>query len=195
MRRLSITLAALAPLGLAAAAGEAVVVSGNGASGTRDCRGGAAVVDGSRNQLTLQGCRSVTVNGNDNTLDVGSPESLAVFGSRNKLSWRPGAGGRRTKVANVGSGNTVSESAEAPSASSSGGEGAGVTVGRDAGVAMTGTDGGRVEISGSGGSVTISGGGVEAAGLKGIAISVSHERRTYDCHGGAAMISGDDNDL
>ena len=98
----------LASLGPAHAQG--VTVSQSTASVSADCAGGDAVIQGSRNSITLHNsCRSVTVNGSGNsiTVDLQARGSITLNGAGNTVSYRPVGGPQGASVADNGDGNTV----------------------------------------------------------------------------------------
>ena len=77
----------------AASAGRGTTILSNGGHRSVDCRGGG-----------------LTVNGNGNTLDVVNCSRVVVAGNRNDVSWRASKG-TRVGATNVGTGNTVRQTA------------------------------------------------------------------------------------
>ena len=182
------------------AAAEDVVVNQNDVKGTRDCKGGNADIVGNEARLALEDCRRVTVTGNENTIDAGSPETLTVLGNENRVTWRPTPDGRRAKVVNLGNDNTVTEAkavAAAPVAAAPAGSAAPATRAQPAAASKPAESatvgrGARQEAGAarSGGLV-----GAVLPGAGDLTVSGDGQHRTYDCHGKAAFLAGDDNDL
>jgi hypothetical protein len=74
---------------------------------THDCGGGNAIVNTGDNVLTLRNCREVTINGGSNDVTVTGAETIRVPGADNTVTWRPGRDGRRPRIVNSGTGNTI----------------------------------------------------------------------------------------
>lgn len=73
-----------------------------------DCGGGSALVEGSENRLTLNGCAELTVTGGENHIVlVGPVRSIRLLGGDNSVEWSEGEGGRSPRVETPGSGNRV----------------------------------------------------------------------------------------
>lgn len=86
---------AAAPPLLSARAQAQAIFTGNGAATSLDCFGGQALIRGSGNRLSISGaCRSLTINGSDNTVAInlaaGSP--VHVTGSGNRVLYQYSAG-------------------------------------------------------------------------------------------------------
>jgi hypothetical protein len=186
-------------LSLAAAARADVVVSGSRQTGTRDCSGGAAIIDGNDADLKLQNCKTLTVNGNGNRVAAGAVEAMTVLGNRNSVTWTAGPNGRRPQVANLGNGNSVSEAGGSGS-----GAGAGAATSPRArsgsGDATLNAGGGSVNVSNGGTTVNIGPGGVTVggaavAGANAVTVTGSGTHTTHDCKGSAASVTGDNNQL
>ena len=185
---------------VAAEARADVVILTNHQTGTKDCGGGGAVINGNDADLSLVDCRKVTVNGNGNRVAAGTIDSITVLGNRNRVTWS----GRRPKIVNLGSGNRVSEGA---------GGGAAATAETDRGTSRPRSDrgsasdetavtigGDTVNILSGGKNVKVGPGGVtvgRAEPAEGVAVSVmaSGTQKTYDCKAGTASVTGSDNDL
>jgi hypothetical protein len=150
-----------------------VTVGKNRETGSRDCGGGVATVDGNDADLTLENCKTVNVNGNGNRLAVGAVESLTVMGNRNTVTWTVGPKDRRPRISNLGSGNRISE------AGGHAGAGPSVAIDPDGGVSV--------------GGVAV--GGVAAAAASAVTVVKSEDHATYDCKGGGASVTGNDNEL
>jgi outer membrane protein OmpA-like peptidoglycan-associated protein len=96
--------------GLGPAHAQGVTVSQSTASVSADCAGGDAVIQGSRDSISLRNsCRSVTVNGSGNsiTADLQAGWSITLNGAGNTVSYRPVGGPQGASVADNGHGNTV----------------------------------------------------------------------------------------
>jgi hypothetical protein len=173
----------------ASPASASTVINGNSLTRSVDCKGDAAVVNGNRSTLTLRNCSQVTVNGNQNDVNV-STDAVTVLGSNNTVTWT----GSKPTVVNMGSNNTVKSGGESsgsdrPSrkASDSGDRGS-VTI-DSSGVKVGGAGGVAVNSSG-----TITLGGGESSGD---AFIVDDDAKTvvHDCKGGDAEIRGDSNTI
>jgi outer membrane protein OmpA-like peptidoglycan-associated protein len=100
------------PLGGALAQGAVVAQSGTATSA--DCAGSDARVDGSGNSVIFRNaCRSLTVNGSGNTIQVElqSGAALALNGSGNRVSYAPVGGAQDAAVSDHGQGNSVQRTA------------------------------------------------------------------------------------
>jgi hypothetical protein len=190
-----ITLLLLGPLSVAGllAAHADVTVMGNRQTGTRDCGGGSANIAGNNADLKLRGCKTVTVVGNGNRLDVGYVETLSLLGSRNSVVWSPGPNGQRPTVSNVGKDNAITEISLSGGVSKTPSSG-GVAV--EAGGASVTLGAGGVTVGAGGSSVNVGAGGL-TVGVDAKALLVNDDdlRRTYDCQGNTANVSGDRNEL
>ena len=179
-----------------------VVVISNHQTGTRDCGGAGAVINGNNADLTLTDCRTLAVNGNGNRLSVGGVESMTVLGNRNTVIYA--SGGRRPKIVNLGSGNRISEGAAgaAVTRSESGGSTARARRGTDAAAGDTAVtvQGGNVHVATGGTTVNVGPGGVTVGGPavaqpNPVSVTGSGLRNTYDCRTSTAKVTGDQNDL
>jgi hypothetical protein len=112
--------AALALVALAngahAADTPAVVVSGSGEQKTYDCSGGAALVGGSNNTLTLAHCAELTVRGDENTINAGTARAITIEGKGNKVQWTHSRGAARPTITDTGEGNQIVPSRPTPAA-------------------------------------------------------------------------------
>jgi hypothetical protein len=82
----------------------------NGSNVTVELTGTCAQVTLNGNQITLNGsAQKVSVNGNNNTLAIGTVDALALQGNNNTVTWKSGVHGA-PKVSNLGSGNTITQS-------------------------------------------------------------------------------------
>lgn len=82
-------------------------VDKDGLKETHDCRGGSALVNGDRNELTFSNCSQLSVNGSGNVVAVRGGGVVAINGDDNKLTWEPAADGSRPRITDNGKGNTV----------------------------------------------------------------------------------------
>ena len=85
------------------------VVNGNDKTVSHNCHGGSVVINGNRNNLTLQECVAAQVNGNNNVLDMAAPSALNVLGNKNEITWSRASDGSAPAVSNVGNGNKIQE--------------------------------------------------------------------------------------
>jgi hypothetical protein len=100
-------------------------ITKNEQTGTKDCAGGTAtvssnentltlkncakvVVEGSENKLTLEGTATLEVPGNKNNVKAGAVKSINTMGNDNAVTYKPGAGGKKPAIANLGSRNKIS---------------------------------------------------------------------------------------
>lgn len=85
------------------------VIRINGGRRAVDCAGGALTLDGNANHFSVANCRSVTVDGNNNVLDVsfGAAGRLATMGNSNAVTWHAPRGAR-VAVSDLGTRNAVS---------------------------------------------------------------------------------------
>ena len=90
-----------------AAAGK-IRIDHDGRKADHDCRGGSAVINGDRNELSLRNCDQVTVNGDANRVSVRAVATVLLNGGDNTLAWEEAADGSRPKITDNGRGNTVS---------------------------------------------------------------------------------------
>jgi Protein of unknown function (DUF3060) len=102
----SITLKGAAT-GAAAASGK-IRVDKDGLKETYDCRGGSALVNGDRNELSFRNCAQLSINGSRNVVAVLASQSVVINGDDNKVNWEPAEDGARPRITDNGSGNTVS---------------------------------------------------------------------------------------
>jgi hypothetical protein len=165
-------------LAAASVPADAVVINGNKASRTYDCKGDDAVVNGNQNALTLHDCQTVTVNGNQNDVSVKSAATIMVSGRSNNVTWN----GSKPKIVNVGQNNHV--------AAGAGSEGTGRNENGDA----------TVDIDSSGvkfGDISIGSGGIKIrenpSASEPFVVSQDAGTITHDCKGGDAAISGSAN--
>jgi DUF3060 family protein len=103
-------LACACSLGLLAhgpAAAADVIVDTSEEKRTYDCQGGAAVINGGDNVLTLRNCTEVTVNGGDNLVHAGTARTITVLGSGNRVNYTMVEGRGKPKVVNLGTQNEV----------------------------------------------------------------------------------------
>ena len=202
-KSLLVALPLLVPAASFAVAADALVMQQNNQTGTRDCAGGDARIDGNSNTLTLRNCTKVTVAGNSNEINAGTAAALSLLGNDNHVSW----GGQRPRISDVGSRNVVVRAGTAggkAAADSAGHADAGaarVKVGTDdvavdAGGARVTVGPGGVSVNNGGGTVDVDAGGVSVGGAGAqIAVTLNGQHRTYDCKGGGASVSGDRNVL
>jgi hypothetical protein len=104
------------------------VLSDAGVKATHDCgKQPKVVIDASRDTITLTGkCARVSVNGGSiaitaesiaelslngaiNTVSVDELGKLAMTGAENKVVWKTALGGKRPRVSDLGSGNSVTQ--------------------------------------------------------------------------------------
>ena len=104
------------------------VMSDAGAKATHDCgKQPKVVINASRDTITLTGkCTRVSVNGGTiaitaesiadlsingavNTITVDELGKLAMTGAENKIVWKTALGGKRPRVSDLGSGNSVTQ--------------------------------------------------------------------------------------
>jgi len=186
-----------------------VIVDRSDEKRSYDCGGGAAVINGGDNVLTLRNCTEVTVNGGDNLVDAGTARAINILGSGNRVNYTLVAGRGKPKVVNLGTQNVVGTiGAPKPDAASDGdvvsaGEGdldvdlgtgavsiggrkGGVTVSPDGTATVEGRKGGRVVARD--GRATVSSG-------KGVVVLQSGQKEVLDCGGGPASVVGNDNVL
>lgn len=64
-------------------------------------------VNGSSCKITIATVAKLAVNGSTNVIDIDTAGKIAVNGSDNKVTWKKAAAGKKPKVANLGSGNSV----------------------------------------------------------------------------------------
>jgi hypothetical protein len=77
---------------------------------THNCEGGKALINGNHNNVKLQDCQVIQVNGNENVIEALGPTHLDVFGNANDIAWtRKSENAKAPTVANVGSNNKVHE--------------------------------------------------------------------------------------
>jgi hypothetical protein len=76
---------------------------------THNCHGNPAVINGNRNNLTLQECAGAQINGNNNVIDIAAPAALNVMGNRNEITWSRKADGTGPDISNLGTGNKIQE--------------------------------------------------------------------------------------
>lgn len=90
-------------------AGDGRVIRTNGNTRAVDCGGGALTLDGNANRFAVAHCSPVTINGNDNVLDVAlrSGDELATLGNRNAVNWHAPRGAR-VAVNTLGNRNRIS---------------------------------------------------------------------------------------
>jgi hypothetical protein len=124
---LSLVFAAIAAGG-ARAGDDTWVVNDAGARATHDCTAQPKVViNGSHDRITLTGaCARVAINGRDvtitaesiaalvvngqgNTVDVGTVARIALTGGQHKITWTAAARGKRPQISDLGTGNTVAQ--------------------------------------------------------------------------------------
>ena len=82
-------------------------VDGDDGKADHDCGGGSAAVNGDRNHVTLRNCDQVTVNGSANIVSVRKVAALTINGGDNKITWERAPDGSRPRIADNGTGNTV----------------------------------------------------------------------------------------
>ncbi len=104
------------------------VLSDAGAKATHDCgKQPKVVINASRDTITLTGkCARVRVNGGsiaitaesiadlsvngaENAITVDELGKIAMTGAENKIVWKTALGGKRPRVSDLGSGNTVTQ--------------------------------------------------------------------------------------
>lgn len=73
-----------------------------------DCGGGTLTVNGNSNQLTVTGCRTVTIAGNENVIQArfDAPSTLTVAGNRDSVTYAA-APHIAVSVSNVGTRSSV----------------------------------------------------------------------------------------
>ena len=95
-------------LGTGSGAPASLTISDHELTKSFDCGGGSALVEGSENRLTLNGCAELTVTGAENHIVlVGPVRRIRLLGGDNSVEWSEGEGGRSPKVETPGSGNRV----------------------------------------------------------------------------------------
>jgi Protein of unknown function (DUF3060) len=95
-------------LGTGAGAPASLTISDTELEKSFDCGGGSALVEGSDNRLTLNGCAELTVTGGENHIVlVGPVRRIRLLGGDNSVEWSEGEGGRSPRVETPGSGNRV----------------------------------------------------------------------------------------
>lgn len=109
--------------------GEEIVINTNDERRTINCGGGEVAVTGSDNNLTLRNRCTLVVAGGDNTISVEDGQEIKIAGSDNKVSiqtariikvsgsnnhvtWTKGGNGEKPEIADVGSHNVISQTAE-----------------------------------------------------------------------------------
>lgn len=90
----SVTLRTTSGSGVLETTAGNVLVSGDGQRSAHDCRGGTALVNGNRNVVAFSNCRTIVINGDQNT-----------------VTWIE-ASGATPKVVDTGKGNSVSKAAK-----------------------------------------------------------------------------------
>jgi hypothetical protein len=89
---------------------EDLLLNDNNQNTTYNCEGGKALINGNHNNVKLQECLTVQVNGDDNVIDALQLKRLDVFGNRNDIAWaRKSDNDKAPTVANVGTANKVYE--------------------------------------------------------------------------------------
>lgn len=96
-----------APAGAAGAAGK-IRIDKDGLRDAYDCRGGSALVNGDRNELSFRNCDQISLNGSANIVAVRAVKAVLVNGDDNKLTWELAEDGSRPRITDNGKGNTVS---------------------------------------------------------------------------------------
>ena len=205
LKRFVPSLLLAAPLVLAPCASFAdlLLVEQNKQKGTRDCGGGDARIDGNANKLAFRNCAKIIVAGNANEIDAGSVASLVLYGNENKVSWV----GEAPHVSDSGSRNVVSKLGGLAGTVATAQAGAAdatakvkidpTNVGIEAGGSHVSVGPGGVSIGGEGGSLNVDPTGVTVGGasVSRVAITQDGSRRTYDCKGEHASVSGNRNVL
>jgi hypothetical protein len=105
----ALAICTLVPVHAAAAPADVWVVKTNDNTATHNCHGGSAQIDGNDNNLTLQECVAVQVNGNNNVIFAAAPKTVNLLGNENEVTWSRGADDSRPSISNIGSRNTVKE--------------------------------------------------------------------------------------
>jgi hypothetical protein len=194
----------------AQATGSVVVLGNNEDKRTYDCRGGTGVVNGDGNVLIFHNCTQITVNGNKNTIDAGVVTTLTVLGNGNNVTWIE-EDGKRPRIVNAGSGNTVSVASGVATAASASAGKTGAPPARAPAASASGSkttiSPGGVTVSNSGSTVDIGPGGVTVSGSRSsstagpasssgsLVLNDNRQHRTHDCAGGAAVINSNENIL
>jgi hypothetical protein len=95
-------------LGAGSGTSASLTISDSDLEKTFDCGGGTALVEGSDNRLTLNGCAELTVTGGENHIVlVGPVRRIRLLGGDNTVEWSEGEGGRTPKIETPGSGSRV----------------------------------------------------------------------------------------
>jgi len=89
---------------------ETITILENDLSKTIDCAGGRVIVNGNNNSLILRGeCQKVTINGNDNTINIEAVGTIQANGNENVINWTKGAGNQRARITDLGNGNLIKQ--------------------------------------------------------------------------------------
>ncbi|RYZ42054.1 MAG: DUF3060 domain-containing protein [Myxococcaceae bacterium] len=84
-------------------------VTGSNETATHECKPGSTVeITGESNKVTLTGeCKSVNVNGSNNTVTVEATSAIDVTGMSNSVTWKRGHGKSKPKISRTGMNNKV----------------------------------------------------------------------------------------
>lgn len=93
--------------GQAAGAVGKIRIDKDGLKQVYDCRGGSALVNGDRNELSLRNCNQISLNGSANVVVVRAAQSVLINGDDNNVTWEPADDGSRPRITDNGKGNTV----------------------------------------------------------------------------------------
>jgi outer membrane protein OmpA-like peptidoglycan-associated protein len=110
-------LALLAFLTPRSAFGQGVAIAQSNGAFTTDCSGGDATANGSGDSIIFRnGCRTLTVNGNGNSIrvELKSPGTINLNGNGNTVRYAPIDGSADVNVIERGQGNTVQRVAAIP---------------------------------------------------------------------------------
>lgn len=95
---------------------QTAVVRGDGQAVTADCAGGDALIEGSRNTITLRGaCRALVLRGDANrvTVEYAPSASVRVEGQGNRVAWTLAGAGPAPAVSISGQDSLVSAASAA----------------------------------------------------------------------------------
>jgi hypothetical protein len=85
-----------------------IVINKNELTKTIYCEGDEVIVSGNQNELTIKGeCSRVYVPGNENIINVEAVAKIDTPGNENTVTWEDGIDGRKPKIRNLGTDNTI----------------------------------------------------------------------------------------
>ena len=87
-----------------------LVIGDNDKVLSHECTGDTVVkVVGNENKITLTGdCAKVDVTGNKNAIDIDATVAISVMGNKNAVTWARMIDGKKPKISNLGSKNSIS---------------------------------------------------------------------------------------